>query len=312
MEVFGALDIGGTKTIAGLVTADGQILCSEQFPTDRANCHAHLHFCRQVLDTILNRYGGTLRGLGLTLPGIVDPSHSYLVHSAYPAWNGQPVTAMLQRAYPGIPIMAENDVNACALAELHFGYGDRYSDFLWVTVSTGIGGAVVCSRKLITGGAGFAGELGHIKVEFDHPLRCPSCGGCGCLEAHASGTALNALFCKTVTAHPQLLEALGKLNAEPDAKGCALLAQRKDHYAMGCFEIIGTYLGRGLSAGINLLNPQAVILGGGVAKSLPFMYNSIQHMLQQCVHPNLLPVDVVETKIGYQAALLGAATLVMK
>lgn len=312
MDLFGALDIGGTKTIAGLVTAQGQILCSEQFATDRTDCRRHLHTCEKVLNQLLARHAGALRGLGVTLPGIVDGSHNCLVHSAYPAWNGQPVTQMLGEVYPDIPIVAENDVNACALAELRFGYGDRYSDFLWVTVSTGIGGAVVCSGKLIAGGAGFAGEIGHIKVEFNHPLSCPSCGGYGCLEAHASGTALNTLFRQAAAQYPQLREKLARLGAGQDGKGCAVLAQQQDSYALRCFEVIGKYLGRGLAAGINLLNPQGVILGGGVAKSLPFMYNSIQTELRQCVHPDMLPVDVVETKLGYQAAFLGAAALVMK
>lgn len=313
--MVGAFDIGGTKTIVGIVGEDGVILASRQFPTDTEDCEAHLRACADCLTEQLSTLGlkmGELGGIGITLPGVVDAFRGTLVHSAYPAWNNYPLSAYVKARTHCRRVAIENDVNACALAEMRFGYRDRFSDFIWVTVSTGVGGAVVCGNRLVSGAGGFAGEIGHIRVEYENPLPCPTCGGVGCLEAHGSGKALDARFAKAVRENPELTEALKARGLAPDGKGCAALARLGEPKALECCEVVGNYLGRGFATAVNLLNPQALILGGGVSESLPLLKTAILRTLRANIHPSLWPVELLKTRLGYQAAFTGAATLALE
>ena len=312
--MVGAIDIGGTKTIVALVQEDGTIVASERFPTCRAHCEAHLDACCEALQRLLCGQGldvWCLSGIGATVPGIVDEKGQKLVHCAYPDWNRKPIGHMLGGRMGGLPVLIENDVNACALAELRFSAGGLH-DFLWVTVSTGVGGAVVSGGRLVRGSKGFAGELGHIKVEYGRPCVCPSCGGRGCLEAHGSGRALDRMFRLEMKRNSQLAALVEGQGLPADGRGCAALAQQGVPQAVACFRRLGSYLGRGLGAAVNVLNPQAVILGGGVADSFSLMYNFIMETFCSCVHPSLMPVQLLHTGLGYHAALLGAAALALK
>lgn len=310
--ILGALDIGGSKTLVGLISEEGQVLSSVQLPTNTSNCKVHLQQCRAQLAGLAKAAGmplGALAGVGAALPGVVDVNLGGLVKSSYAAWNGVPVAPLLGDMLGGLPVKVDNDVNACALAEMRFGWQNTFTDYVWVTVSTGVGGAVVTGGKLLRGAWGAAGEIGHIKVEYEHPAPCPSCGKVGCLEAHGSGLALGQALARQCKYAPQLAMAMAGRGLEPSGKTCALLAEEGEPHALAAFAQIGRYLGRGLGAAVNLLNPQAIIFGGGVAMSLHFLYNAIEKELCKAAHPNLLPVKLVPTKLGYQAALIGAAAL---
>ena len=207
-------------------------------------------------------------------------------------------------------IRCENDVNACAIGELHLGLGKRYSDFVWMTISTGVGGAAVVNGALLRGADGFAGELGHLKVEYNHPVRCP-CGQDGCLEAQGSGTALNRLTAHMASTDAQFAQALATVGGKADGASCAKLATLGNAKARGIFDEIGTYLGRGLAYCINILNPQAIIVGGGVSSSLELLRPAMLAAIQANAFWKMRNVDVVCTPLGYEASLLGAAALVM-
>ena len=310
--ILGALDIGGSKTLAGFVSEQGQVLASVWFPTGTGGCERHVRRCRAELERLAQNEGIALDGMigvGVALPGVVDIARGALIKSAYPDWNGKPVAAMLRDAFDGLPIAVENDVNACAMGEMRFGWKDHFSDFIWVTVSTGVGGAVVSGGEMLRGAWGAAGELGHIKVEYEHPASCPSCGEVGCLEAHASGLALGRNLERMRLEDPSFDQCLRERGLEACGEACALLAKEGEPHALAAFAETGRYLGRGLGAAVNLLNPEAVIFGGGVAMSLPFLRQAVERELARVVHPNLLPVQLVATKLGYYAALIGAAAL---
>ena len=209
-----------------------------------------------------------------------------------------------------VDVFVENDVNACAIAELQFGYKSRYQNFLWMTISTGVGGAVVCNGRLIRGVDGYAGEIGHVKVEFEHPYPCP-CSELGCLEAHGSGTAINRYVRELCLTDPDFLAELQTNGYSSDAVGCAALALQGNSAAQSVFNKAGTYLGKGISHYVNILNPEAIILGGGVARSFSLLEKPIRDTMKQTVFRPLKHVDVVTTKLGYEAAFLGAAALVL-
>lgn len=177
-----ALDFGGTKVALGLVDSAGVVLARAEVPTSGLDPQGVVGWTAVTLDRLCGTRGlkpETLRAIGATVPGLADETKRTLVFAPAHGWRDIPFAAMLETDV-GLPARIENDVNACALAEQRFGLARGIRHLLWVTVSTGIGGALILHNELFEG-AGAAGELGHLIVEKGGPL-C-GCGHRGCLEA---------------------------------------------------------------------------------------------------------------------------------
>lgn len=308
-----ALDIGGTKTIAALVSWDGQVIDRETWPTCLRDSYENLDLCVAALKRLMEKHGVTqesLAGIGVTLPGIVDRQSGTLLYAPFSKWENVAAAEYLRRETGVQRVECENDVNACAVGELTYGLGKTYSDFVWMTVSTGVGGAVVADGRLLRGADGFAGELGHLKVEYDHPALCP-CGQWGCLEAHGSGTALNRLTKERQESDGDFSAALAAIGAEkPDGKACAMLAAQGNVAAKEIFETVGMYLGRGIAYCVNILNPRAIVIGGGVSASLDYLMPGIEKAVEAGAFKKMERPRIVATPLGYEAALIGAAALI--
>jgi len=188
-----AVDIGGTKTLVGLVDDDGKIHNIIRFPTDTTqNPQYHLDRCILAIEQCLKETlvnVNNISGIGVAVPGLADSKKGFLRYAPYSGWRDVPVAQYIKDSFPGKPVRIANDVNACAIGELQFGWGKQYRNFLWVTISTGIGAGLIVNGELAEGETGLAGELGHVIVEWNQGRRC-GCGNYGCLEAHASGTAI--------------------------------------------------------------------------------------------------------------------------
>jgi glucokinase len=311
---IGALDIGGTKTIAAIVGDQGKIYKKEVFPTAVTDCYTHLDDCLNVLRNILkalNIEESALAGIGVTLPGIVNSEEGILILAAYEKWENIPVSSYISERFHNIGVFCENDVNACAIGERLFGLGKKYENYIWITVSTGVGGAVVNESKLVKGVHGFAGELGHLKVEYEKQELCP-CGQLGCLETHGSGTAINRYIQRAIEEDQEFAKAFVAADLKQDASGCAVLARSGNKTANEIFIKAGDYLGRGISYCANILNPQAVIIGGGVAASLDLLLPGIVASIEKNTFKPMQEVEIIKTALGYEAALLGAAALVIQ
>jgi len=311
--LIGAIDIGGTKTMLGIINSDGIILSKIQFPTDTTDFNLLILFaCEQLKKCVLD-LGYEMKemvGIGVSLPGMVDRERKLLVRSVYSGWQDFAVSEIIQKITGIQNVIIDNDVNACAIGEMYFGYKKTYRNYLWVTVSTGVGGALVCDGKLIRGASGCSGEIGHMKVEYEKPLPCP-CGELGCLEAHGSGTAIKHYLEQEIAKSSDFANIFNRKGLTVDAAGCAVLAKENNRIAKSIYNKAACYLGRGLGYGINLINPEVVIMGGGVSSSLNIMHDVIMDTIAITVNKALLPVEVVHTKMGYNAAFLGAASLVL-
>jgi glucokinase len=256
---------------------------------------------------MLARPGPAPAFLGVTIPGLADPSRGLWVEASFSGIRDLPLVSILEKEF-GLSVKIENDVNACALAERKFGCcgGPGYEpvdDFLWITVSNGIGGAIFTGGKIYAGSAGNAGEIGHIIVEEGPNARPCGAGHRGCAEAHASGRGL----AKNYLSLGGTWTIGGK---EPDAKAIEALARRGDPAAMGAYELEGMYLGRVIGAAVNLLNPAKVIIGGGLSLAYDLFRASLEAALKTHVYQNANPQLRVEpSPLGYNAALLGAAAL---
>ena len=308
---IGAFDIGGTKTIVAVSNETGRIYEKRMFASYTADCYAHLERCCEEFLNILHLLKIDIQeitAIGVTLPGIVDLETGELKKAVFAGWNDIPVRDYLSGRLQIKNIICENDVNACAEGEIRFGHGKTYSDFGWITVSTGVGGAVVCSGKLIRGARGFAGEIGHLKVEYDKPEKCP-CGQKGCLEAHGSGTALTRMIKERIIVDHEFKRAFDMIGKEPTGAACAQLAKNGNETAKAIFNELGEYLGRGISYYVNILNPQAIVIGGGVTVSAKLIIPGIRKAIGRCTFSSMNQVEVVTTALGYEAALIGAVAV---
>lgn len=310
----GAFDIGGTKTIVALADGKGTILDKKQFPTHTESWQKHFDACCDEFISILTARhlsADEISAIGVNLPGIVERSTGTLLRAVYAGWFQVPVKRYLSLRLGIERIVCENDVNSCAEGEIMFGLGNTYKNFGWMTVSTGVGGAVVCEGKLIRGAHGYAGEMGHLKVEYDDPSKCP-CGEFGCLEAHGSGTALGNMLKKALETNKNFLNDFENSGQTPSGVSCARLAENGNQEAIAIFDRLGEYLGRGISYYVNILDPEAVVIGGGVAESLNLLMPGIQKALGKYTFAEMQDVRVVKTALGYEAALMGAVAIAIK
>lgn len=302
---LGAIDIGGTKTLVGVVGLHGNLLVQKQLQTNTVSWAVHFDNCAAALAECVQRLGLSLsqvEGVGISMPGTMDCAHGYLYHAPFAGWRDVQVTDYFTQKFAGLTVRADNDVNNCARAEMRF--AGAQGDFLWVTVSTGIGSAVVCNSHVICGVNNCAGEIGHIKVERAAPQRC-SCGAVGCLEAHASGTAIARGFAVLLAQSP----GMGSYPA--NAYGCALLAKEGNKEARAVYHRAGEYLGQALACAINMLNPARVYIGGGVSRSLELMLPAVKESIQRDAVAQCGGVQILQTALGYEASLLGAAALLL-
>ncbi len=299
--LIGAIDGGGTKVLTAVMTETGAIVARRQDAVPTADIPAYFKRCAELLEACAQEAGVTVQaldGVGMNIPGMVTPD-GHVLGSPSAGWgtfHARPLLADML-ALPSERLFFENDINACALAEQRFGgAGD---DFVWITISTGNGGAVVSNNRLVRGVGGCAGEFGHIKVERDNPCPC-GCGGKGCLEAHASGVAIAR----------RAREA--GLPDGTDARRCEDLARQGDGVALAIYEQTGVYIGRALAVAANLLNPARAYIGGGVSKALDLMLPGIRRTLADETVPQCNGLEVLQTRLGYEAALLGAGAVCLE
>ncbi|MDR2314576.1 MAG: ROK family protein [Spirochaetaceae bacterium] len=308
-----ALDMGGSKFITGLVSEDGKILrsrrqnWSETAAGKTLSAEGLLADIYPAIRNMLALADPAPLILGAAIPGLADPSRGLWVEASFSGIRDFPVASILEKEF-GLSVKIENDVNACALAERKFGCCggpgcEPVDDFLWVTVSNGIGGCIFARGKLYTGFSGNAGEIGHVIVEEGPGARPCKAGHRGCAEMHASGRGL----AKNYLALGGSRTAEG---TEPDAKAIEALARKGDPAAIRTYQLEGLYLGRAIGAAVNLLNPGRVIIGGGVSLGYDLFKVSLEETLETHVYKNANPrLRVEPSPLGYNAALLGAAAL---
>lgn len=295
MRLIGAVDIGGTKIAVGAVRADGTIAFRSDFPTRAANGFpdAVQRIRRALHDAI--KACGNLEGVGIACPGPLDPFTGIIGDvGTLPGWRGGNPIEGLQQEF-SLPIAVENDADAAALAEFTWGTGQGASNFIFITVSTGIGGGIVLNNQLYRGVSGSHPELGHQVIDNNGPL-C-YCSARGCWESLASGTAMSDwMFGKSA--------ALGRMTA---AVICDRAAQG-DELALQSVRREGYYLGLGLANIVTLFAPDVIALGGGVMKSSHlFMENALKVVRGLCTQVPVEKTRIVLSSSGSEAGLLGAA-----
>ena len=303
------VDIGGTKISVTLGNSRGKILAKESLPTLTGRRAPH---AIEALAEALLRLKGRLRkpgrllGAGVGVPGPIDPNRGRIERSPHlGGWEGFRLKLFLRRKLR-LPIFITNDANAAALGEKVFGAGRRANSFIYLTISTGIGGGIVLGGRLLLGSSFGAGEVGHMII-VPAGERC-GCGHRGCLEAYASGTAV-AKYVKSEIrkGRKSKIPARGLITAEIVGSAAA----QKDPLALEAFRRAGYYLGIGLANLINLFNPEMLILGGSVTKSSRFFWSAMSQSARENAWPSLYRAcRITRTTLDDRVGDLGALALV--
>ncbi|MFZ5803108.1 MAG: ROK family protein [Candidatus Omnitrophota bacterium] len=309
------IDIGGTKISIALGNERGQILTRAEIPTRTlSKTRACLQAMLACLEDLLRKSSvprRQIQGIGVCLPGPVDSRTGKVPNSPHlRGWKGLSLRSILSRAMR-LPVFLANDANAAAVGEKVFGRARKCRHFVYVTVSTGIGGGIFTEGKLLEGKSFVAGEIGHMTIEAGgEPW---AMGEKGCLEAYASGTAI-AKYVKKQIKKGKGSKALKKLKKRGtlNARTIGELALRGDELAQQAFRRAGYYLGIGLGNILNILNPEMVILGGGVWKSAPSIFErEMMKSLKAHSWPEAFrSVKVVKTSLRHHVGNLGAMALV--
>jgi glucokinase len=304
------IDIGGTKIAAGVVAEDGRILGRVRVPTPPDDERATLAALHAVVDELLAR-DPAAEAIGVGAAGLVERPGGNARWAPHNTYRRLELRRLLHER-TGLPTSVDNDGNAAAWAEAHFGAGAVSDDLVLVNVGTGIGGGLLLDGRLYHGEHGFAGELGHLIVDPDGD-RC-ACGNRGCLEAMASGSTLGRLGREAAAADPG--GRLAALAGGPDLVTGEVVfaaAGEGDKAALALFERVGHWLGVGIASLVTIFDPDLVVVGGGVAATGELLLAPARASFERYVHArdhrDLPPV--VPARLGADAGLVGAATLAL-
>lgn len=292
MKTYLGIDIGGSKLLIGLLEETGKLLEKQHIPLPHPITEAVL--LQKIEDAALSlfqKHPLPLAG-GIAIPGLANAAEGIWQYAPFSKIQSFPIAAILQRKLH-IPFYIENDANICAIGEQEFGAAKTEKNFIWMTVSNGIGAGIFINGQLYTGSYYNAGELGHCII-IPNGRKC-SCGNSGCLEAYACGRAI--------------AERYQEISGRPSsAKEIAQAARSGEKAAIDIFEETGYYIGILLGTAANVLNPSLIILGGGVSNAFSLLENGIKEGIHQHIYRAANPrLKIIPTPLGYEAALIGAA-----
>ena len=247
--------------------------------------------------------------MGFWFPGQIDCKKGIVrLAPNIPGWVNVPIASIMEKEF-GIPTRVDNDVRTAALGELNYGAGVGCENLVCITVGTGIGSGLVINGKLVRGADNAAGEIGHIKLNMQGGPLC-GCGDRRCLEAYASGPSIVAMAEEYIkggksTKYREL--------ANPDITPyvVAVAAKEGDPVAKQIFRIMGEYIGMGLTSVVNLLNPEKIIIGGGVAEAGDILFDPIKETIQKrAMTIQKEAVEIVPAQLGNTAGVIGASLLI--
>lgn len=294
-----AIDIGGSKYMVGLVDRKGNILAKKRVQWNSLEARTVMRQIVESADSLLEDnplVQPTV--IGATIPGLADPGKGLWIEATFSGIRELAVAETLQKHF-GLPAFADNDAQACAVAEKLFGRCRDVSDFIYLTISNGIGGAVCVDEHLCSGAHNAAGEFGHC-VAVENGRLC-KCGNRGCLEMHAAGPAISRNYA-------ELGGAALPDGEPPEAAEIADRARRGDQAAIATFDLEGELLGKVIAVACNVVNPRNVILGGGVSLAFPLFEASLLDTVRSRVYRGANPgIELAPTMLGYDGGLLGAA-----
>jgi glucokinase len=307
-----AIDLGGTKIMAALVSPRGQILAKENYPTlAKEGPQPVINRIFSAIDHLLEGENidlSKLQGISIAAAGAIDLERGVVTSSPnLPGWHDVPLREIVSGKYK-LKTFIINDASAGALGEKEFGAGKGVDNFVYLTVGTGIGGGIIINGCLYLGSCGSAGEIGHITIDVNGP-RC-SCGNIGCLETLASGTAIAREAIRRISGGEKsiLTEMVDSKMENVTAELVGVAVQRGDSLALEVISQTATYLGVGMVNLVNIFNPEMIVVGGGVAQMGDLLLEPARQVVKERAFKlSAQAVRIVPSQLGDEAVVLGAA-----
>jgi glucokinase len=302
MQYIVGIDIGGTKIAAALVRRNGGCELFREVATPVSDgplaiMNAVMDLTRVLLEAAARR-GWDIVGIGIGTAGQINTQTGIVTYAVdtIPGWAGTEIADQICDRF-GLKVAVENDVNAMAIAEMQFGAGHNLQSALYVGVGTGIGGALILDGRLWHGAHWSAGELGHMVAAWDGDRMC-NCGQAGHLEAYAAGPAIARRYCQ-----------LAGWPESPDLRAVASAAAKGDRLAIQAIAEGAHILGVVLAGLVDVFDPQALIVGGGVAQLDDIWWMPFEQALRANPLPAAKGVKIRRSQLGNQAVVVGAAWL---
>ena len=309
------IDIGGTNLKAGLVNEAGVLLTTEKMKvatlTDPAKMAWTLYVLVQKLCQSADIPLEKVASVGVGVPGTVEIHYGTILYTCNLPWRNVPLRKLFHQLCP-LPLYIENDANCAALAEYFAGAGRGTKRFITITLGTGIGGGIVHNGKISHGSNGMAGEVGHMVIDWNGE-ECP-CGRKGCWERYASAKALKRMTQKAMEEHPDsiLAQVVEKNAGHVSGQSAFIAARRGCPVGQKVCDQYVAYLAAGITNLINIYQPDALAIGGGVSNEEDAQ---LLLPLRRLVEQESLPCApdkrsrIVSAELGTQAGLIGAALL---
>ncbi len=298
-DILFGIDLGGTKIEAVAMTREGEVLSRLRVPTEREQGYDHIvGQIKKVLDMVSAEVDMPVRQVGIGTPGAIDPPTGLMKNSNTTVLNGRPFDVDVQNAL-GIPIIMANDANCFAIAEAKLGAAKEYSNgdhiVFGVIMGTGVGGGIVINGRIWNGAQGIGGEWGHSYLDASGG-EC-YCGQVGCVETVISGTGMERYYREQSGEDRKLHDII-----------TAYKAGSEDPLVIACVERLIHFFGRGIANVIDILDPTAVVIGGGLSKVDLLYTEGVASIERQLFNPKL-HTPILRPLLGDSAGVFGAAML---
>ncbi|HER4594011.1 TPA: ROK family glucokinase [Streptococcus pyogenes NGAS616] len=309
------IDLGGTTIKFGILTAAGEV--QEKWAIETNILEGGKHIVPDIVASIKHRldlYGlssADFVGIGMGSPGAVDRDTNTVTGAFNLNWKETQEVGSVVEKEMGIPFAIDNDANVAALGERWVGAGENNPDVVFMTLGTGVGGGIIADGNLIHGVAGAGGEIGHMIIEPENGFAC-TCGSHGCLETVASATGV----VKVARLLAEAYEGDSAIKAAIDngegvtSKDIFMAAEAGDSFADSVVEKVGYYLGLASANISNILNPDSVVIGGGVSAAGEFLRSRIEKYFVTFTFPQVrYSTKIKIAELGNDAGIIGAASL---
>ncbi|MBU8905735.1 ROK family glucokinase [Desertibacillus haloalkaliphilus] len=307
------VDVGGTTTKMAFITEIGDIVKKWEINTNTKDAGKHIttEIANSITEQLqtLGQQKQMLIGIGVGAPGFIDMETGFIYKAVNIGWENFPLKDELEQA-TGLPVIVDNDANIAAVGEMWRGAGDKAEHLLCVTLGTGVGGGVIVNGEILHGVNGMAGEIGHLTSIAEGGAPC-NCGKTGCLETIASATGISRLAKEGIEKQKDsLLYTVNERKGEISAKDVFEAAKGGDELAIEVVKSVSLHLGLAIANLANALNPEKIVIGGGVSNAGDILLTHVQDAFQRFALSRAQEgVEVTIATLGNDAGVIGGAFL---
>ncbi|WP_096201252.1 ROK family glucokinase [Bacillus sp. FJAT-45350] len=308
------VDIGGTSIKVAFVNKYGDIIKKWEIRTNTSEEGKFITTeITKSIDKHLDELGETkekLRGIGLGAPGFINMETGYIYSAVNIGWKEFPLKDRLE-VESGLPVIVDNDANIAALGEMWRGAGDGSKNLLCITLGTGVGGGIIANGQIVHGVNGMAGEIGHITAVPKGGIAC-NCGKTGCIETIASATGLSRMATEGLNGKgtQSILKNVFTQRGRLTSKDIFEAAKQNDQWATEVIDTMAFHLGLVIANLANSLNPEKIVIGGGVSKAGALLLKPLNHYFQQFALSRVSQsFNITIATLGNDAGVIGGAWL---